>query len=131
MPPGKWSKRESKENWVSGPLIAVAEPLADVKQRTTYFQSIPVPEPAVGVPLNPTSRGSGYSTPSRGVGSGYQTPKEMNEDKWRAEAEQVAKPGKVEMRDMYKELGGRKSKGKAKLGMAGGIRDKGGWTEED
>jgi hypothetical protein len=51
----------------------------------------------------------------------------LKEEKWRLEAEAAAKPGKVEMRGMYKELGGRKSKGKVKLGGAGGIRDKGGW----
>lgn len=31
---------------------------------------------------------------------------------------------------MYKELGGRKSRGKTKLGSSG-VRDKGGWGEED
>jgi len=110
LPPGKWTKRESKQNW-----------------RTMYLQTIPTREPTVG-PLNPTSRGSGYSSPSRG--SGYQTPKEVNEEKWHAEA-QLSKPGKVEMRDMYKEMGGRKSKGKTKLGMAGGARDKGGWADDE
>jgi len=30
------------------------------------------------------------------------------------------------MREMYKELGGRKSKSKAKVGAAGRVRDKGG-----
>jgi hypothetical protein len=92
-----------------------------------YLQSIPAREPAVG-PLNPTSRGSGYSSPSRA--SGHQTPKEANEEKWRAEAE-LSRPGKGEMRDMYKEMGGRKSRGKTKLGMAGSVRDKGGWPVDD
>jgi hypothetical protein len=32
------------------------------------------------------------------------------------------------MRGMYKELNGRKSKAKGKLGGTVGIRDKGGWT---
>jgi hypothetical protein len=32
------------------------------------------------------------------------------------------------MREMYKELNGRKSKAKGKLGGTTGIRDKGGWT---
>jgi len=71
--------------------------------------------------------GSGYSTPSK---SGYQTPRELKEEKWRAEAEGTAKPGKLEMREMYKELGGRKSKGKGKFGNGtAGIRDKGGWND--
>lgn len=92
-----------------------------------YLQSVPSREPAVGQ-LNPMSRGSGYSTPSRG--DGYQTPKEANEEKWRVEAE-LSRPGKAEMRDMYKDMGGRKSKGKNKFGIAGGVRDKGGWGAED
>ena len=87
-------------------------------------------EQPVSGPVNPTSRGSGYSTPARTAGSGYQTPKEINEEKWRVEAE-FLKPTKLEMRDMYKELGGRKSKAKSKFGMAGGIRDKGGWAVDD
>ena len=32
------------------------------------------------------------------------------------------------MREMYKELGGRKARAKTKLGSSG-IRDKGGWNE--
>ena len=88
---------------------------------------MPARESAIG-PLNPTSRGSGYSSPSRG--SGHQTPKEANEEKWRAEAE-MSRLGKGEMRDMYKEMGGRKSKAKTKLGMAGGMRDRGGWASDD
>lgn len=71
------------------------------------------------------SRGSGYSSPL----SGYQTPREIKEEQWKQEAEAAAKPGKVEMRGMYKELGGRKSRGKTKLGSSG-IRDKGGWVDE-
>jgi len=120
LPPGKWTKRESKQNW-----------------RTTYIQSIPTRDGPPAGPLNPSSRnGSGYSSPRSGLGSGYQTPsisvKEANEEKWRAEAESLAKPGKGEMRDMYKEMGGRKSKGKTKLGGGSvGIRDRGVmWGEE-
>jgi hypothetical protein len=33
------------------------------------------------------------------------------------------------MREMYKELGGRKARSKAKLGSAGQNRDKGGWAD--
>lgn len=75
---------------------------------------------------------SGYVSPSQSnnySASGYQTPRELKEEKWRQEAEQAAKPGKVEMRGIYKELGGRKSKTKTKLGSSGGVRDKGGWAE--
>jgi len=61
--------------------------------------------------------------------SGYQTPREIREEQWRAEAE-ATKPGKLEMREMYKELGGRKAKSKAKFGSPG-IRDKGGWAAND
>jgi len=68
--------------------------------------------------------GSGYASPSL---SGYQTPRELKEEQWKLEA-QATKPGKVEMREMYKELGGRKARGKTKLGSSG-IRDKGGWDE--
>ena len=76
-------------------------------------------------PQNSTSRRSGYSSPRV---SGYQTPKEANEEKWRADAE-LSRPGKIEMREMYKEMGGRKSRGKTKLGMGGGGRDRGGWAD--
>jgi hypothetical protein len=43
----------------------------------------------------------------------------------------MSRLGKGEMRDMYKEMGGRKSKAKTKLGMAGGMRDRGGWASDD
>lgn len=33
------------------------------------------------------------------------------------------------MREMYKEMGGRKARGKTKLGMGGGGRDRGGWVD--
>jgi len=110
LPPGKWTKRESKQNW-----------------RHTYAQTIPNREPPPLGPLNPSSRrGSGYSTPS-----GYITPKEMREEKWAAEADAVSRPDKVEMRELYKDLGGRKSKQKAKLGSMGGARNKGGLGDEN
>ena len=57
--------------------------------------------------------------------TGQQTPREMREEKWKQEAE-VTRPGKLEMRAKYKELGGRKARGKGKVGGGGG-RDKGGW----
>ncbi|KAI0761186.1 hypothetical protein BD413DRAFT_249194 [Trametes elegans] len=82
LPPGKWTKRESKQNW-----------------RTIYLGSVPN-RPA------PTLSRSGYDSPR----SGQQTPREIREEKWRQEAEAVGKPSKVEMREMYKELGGRKAR---------------------
>lgn len=104
LPPGKWTKRESKQNW-----------------RVTHLKFGGDRSPT----FNSFSRGSEYSSPSM---SGYQTPRELKEEQWRQEA-QIAKPNKLEMRTMYKELGGRKSRGKTKLGSSG-IRDKGGWADE-
>ena len=60
--------------------------------------------------------------------SGYQTPREIKEEQWKLESEAISKPGKLEMREMYKELGGRKARTKTKLGSTG-IRDKGGWDD--
>ncbi|KDQ54996.1 hypothetical protein JAAARDRAFT_693656 [Jaapia argillacea MUCL 33604] len=105
LPPGKWTKRESKQNW-----------------RMTYMQTIPHRSP----PSGSHSRGSGYSTPS-----GYQTPKEVREERWRTEEETSSRPSKQEMRGMYKELGGRKAKTKNKLGSTGRGRDKGGLGSDD
>ncbi|KIJ60098.1 hypothetical protein HYDPIDRAFT_99291, partial [Hydnomerulius pinastri MD-312] len=108
LPPGKWTRRESKQNW-----------------RLTFLTTTANRSP----PSSPIrSRGSGRTSPSR---SGYQTPKEINEEKWRAEETAQGRPGKNEMREMYKELGGRKSRGKTKLGSAGGYRDRTGWFEGD
>jgi hypothetical protein len=76
-------------------------------------------------PLGPVQSRSGHTSPPA---SGHQTPREIREERWRLEAEAVEKPGKIEMREMYKELNGRKSKAKGKLGGTVGIRDKGGWT---
>ena len=83
-------------------------------QRILYAQSIPARE----------SVGSGYTTSN--TRSGYQSPREIKEEQWRGEAQAVSRPSKGDMREMYKELGGRKSKGKAKVGGTGRIRDKGG-----
>ncbi|KAG6879017.1 hypothetical protein C0992_005844 [Termitomyces sp. T32_za158] len=105
LPPGKWTKRESKQDW-----------------RVIHLRSRGDRSPK----LAPFSRGSGYSSPV--LKSGYQTPRELKEEQWRLEAEIAAKPGKIEMREMYKELGGRKSKSKSKFG-APGTRDRGGWEE--
>ena len=89
-----------------------------------YAQFVLSRSPPLG-PVRPYSRSSGYSTPTA---SGHQTPREQREERWRLEAEAVDKPGKLEMREMYKELGGRKAKTKSKIGGATS-RDKGGWVE--
>lgn len=52
----------------------------------------------------------------------------MREQKWAEENTAVEKPSKVEMRGVYKELGGRKAKSKGKVGAQGGARDRGGWA---
>ncbi|KAG6874157.1 hypothetical protein C0995_005575 [Termitomyces sp. Mi166 len=105
LPPGKWTKRESKQDW----RVIHLRSKNDRSPKSTSF-----------------SRGSGYSSPVSK--SGYQTPREIKEEQWRLEAEAAAKPGKIEMREIYKELGGRKSKSKSKFG-APGTRDRGGWEE--
>lgn len=62
--------------------------------------------------------------------SGYQTPREIREEQWKVEND--SRPGKLEMREMYKELGGRKSRTKPKFGSATVVtRDKGGWQFSD
>jgi hypothetical protein len=76
--------------------------------------------------VNGLSRGSGYASP---LPSGAQTPRELKEEKWRLEAEATSAPGKIEMRGIYKELGGRKSRTKNKFGATAGVRDKGGWGD--
>ncbi|KAH7926224.1 hypothetical protein BV22DRAFT_1087603 [Leucogyrophana mollusca] len=106
LPPGKWTRRESKQNW-----------------RLTYIQSTA----SRSAPTSGIHSRSGRTSPSY---SGYQTPKEINEERWKQEEIASSRPGKVEMREMYKELGGRKSRGKTKLGSSG-IRDRTGWGDGD
>ncbi|KAI5885224.1 hypothetical protein EV122DRAFT_211457 [Schizophyllum commune] len=103
LPSGKWTKRESKQNW-----------------RLTYLKSENHAPEGTSFTLS-----SGYASPM----TGQQTPREMREEKWKQEAE-VTRPGKLEMRAKYKELGGRKARGKGKVGGGGG-RDKGGWDAGD
>ncbi|KAI0932921.1 hypothetical protein AcW1_000104 [Taiwanofungus camphoratus] len=107
LPPGKWTKRESKQSW-----------------RTTYLQTVATRSPPLG-PFNANSRSNRSSLP----GSGYQTPREVKEEQWRLEAEEAQRLSKVEMREMYKELGGRKPRNKAKVGAPGRPRDRGGWAD--
>ncbi len=72
-----------------------------------------------------------FSRSSSAYNSGYQTPREIKEDQWRVDNAVAAKPNKVEMREMYKEMGGRKARSKAKLGSTGPTRDKGGWGQDE
>ncbi|EMD41520.1 hypothetical protein CERSUDRAFT_110071 [Gelatoporia subvermispora B] len=104
---GKWTKRESKQNW-----------------RTTYLQT--VSERDRDSTLGPLYPSSGRASPASG--SGTHTPKEMREEQWRADAE-APRPSKVEMRALYKELNGRKPRDKKKTGSALGARDRGGWAD--
>ena len=102
---------------------AHSSPTLNLFQRQVYLKSRAERSPTSAS----FSRGSsGYASPS--LSTGYQTPRELKEEQWKLEA-QVGKPGKVEMREMYKELGGRKARAKTKLGSSG-IRDKGGWIED-
>ncbi|KAF8330330.1 uncharacterized protein EI90DRAFT_3060317 [Cantharellus anzutake] len=102
LPTGKWTRRESKENW-----------------RKTYFQTL-----RHSAELDGNTSRYGYATPQYS-GSGHATPKEMREERW---AQENSGPngtglGKIEMREMYKSLGGRMAKSKNR----GSGRDRGGW----
>lgn len=110
LPAGKWTRRESKQNW-----------------RATYLEMRKKDEREQGSAYLGYRSSGGYSGARSGAASGYQTPREIKEEQWKQEAEST-KPGKLEMREMYKELGGRKSKGKAKYTAGANSRDRGGWT---
>ena len=92
-------------------------------QRTTYLQTVSVRD---SDKLGPVYHSySGRSTPR----SGAQTPREIREERWRQEADGETRPSKVEMREMYKELKGRKARGKFNVGAGSGMRDRGGWAD--
>jgi len=117
LPPGKWTRRESKQNWR---LTFMKEGLQRSREQGLVLgQTVFVPPARTSRPNSPYF--SGGSNPS----SGYATPREAREEQWRLEAEGTLKPSKIEMREMYKELGGRKSRGKGKFGPSAGIRNKG------
>jgi len=107
LPPGKWTRRESRQNW-----------------RTTYIDGRRRAEKEESLPS-----GGGYylSSTRSGTTSGWQTPREVREERWRTEAEATT-PTKSDMREMYKELGGRKPKTKSKYQTSNSSRDKGGWS---
>ncbi|EJD55103.1 hypothetical protein AURDEDRAFT_109569 [Auricularia subglabra TFB-10046 SS5] len=100
MPQGKWTRRESKQNWRQT-LMKALNKRADS------------PPPAYS-----SRRGSP-------PGSGYQTPKEVREERWKTENDATASPSKLEMREIYKSMDGRKARGKGKISNK--TRDRGGW----
>lgn len=102
LPPGKWTRRESKQNW-----------------RVIHLKSLHERSP----PPTPFSRSSSA------YNSGYQTPREIKEEQWRSETQALSRSSKLEMRERYKELAGRKARSKPKLGSFGQSRDKGGWVD--
>ena len=80
--------------------------------------------------LNASSR-YGYDTPPASS-TGYSTPRDIREERWAQEnggTDGIS--SKSEMREMYKELGGRKAKSKNKVGSGGETRDRGGWNGAD
>lgn len=125
LPTGKWTRKESKENWVCTSIFLLRIHITHIAiyQRKNYMRTARTLSES---DYNSTSR-YGYSTPSA-LSSGYSIPRSIREEKWASEAMDVAS-NKVEMRGMYKELGGRKARGKTKVGMGGGAgaRDRGGW----
>lgn len=104
-PQGKWTKAESKKNW-RRQYMSSARTFAENDPKTSIY---------------------GYSTSA--PGSGYTTPREVREDRWAVENSgvDVNTMSKLEMREMYKANAGRKARGKNKVGMGGGSRDKGGF----
>lgn len=113
LPVGKWTKRESKKDWRAEYLQTRQQRYKEESSAHlgAYSLSRPVSRPATR-PHSPT------------LGSGYQTPREIKEEQWRLEGEAIAKPPKLAMREHYKDMGGRKARGKNKLGMQGGMRDR-------
>ncbi|QRV76832.1 F-box-like protein [Ceratobasidium sp. AG-Ba] len=102
LPTGKWTRRESKQDW-----------------RVTYLK----------IQRRSDYDGPRMAADADALSSGYVTPREMREAQWASEAAAAANPklGKVEARSIYKELGGRKAKTKNKFGAE--TRDRGGWDD--
>ncbi|KAL5478814.1 hypothetical protein ACEPAI_2091 [Sanghuangporus weigelae] len=137
LPPGKWTRRESKQNW----RITYMQSSAQRHEEDAGRSYTP---PRYSRPASPFNNSLSFanimsaassdggqphysSRVSNGANSGYVTPKEAREEQWKTEAEDKEKVTKNEMREMYKELGGRKPRTKAKFG--GAVRDKGGWDK--
>ncbi|CEL58348.1 hypothetical protein RSOLAG1IB_03094 [Rhizoctonia solani AG-1 IB] len=101
LPAGKWTRRESKQDW-----------------RVTYLR----------IQRTSDYNGPRIASDADALSSGYVTPKEMREAQWASEAAAAnSRPNKVEARAMYKDLGGRKFRGKNKFG--GETRDRTGWVD--
>ncbi|KAG9045430.1 hypothetical protein FS837_006311 [Tulasnella sp. UAMH 9824] len=118
LPAGKWTRRESKQNWRVTYLDLRKK---DAQEGKDFFQRTGFSTPGGFGGGGGGGGGGGSRT------TGYQTPREMREERWRQEADET-RPGKLEMREMYKELGGRKSKTKSKYQTGASARDRGGWT---
>ncbi|KAI5122662.1 hypothetical protein M0805_007922 [Coniferiporia weirii] len=125
LPPGKWTRRESKQNWRHTFLQTVSQRERDLAG-TAYVTPARSSRPASPF-SNTLSFANIMSSGDSRPGSGYVTPREAREEAWRQAAEKSEKINKVEMREMYKELNGRKARGKGKFG--GAVRDKGGWAD--
>ncbi|KAG8979801.1 hypothetical protein FRB90_007911 [Tulasnella sp. 427] len=117
LPAGKWTRRESKQNWR---VTFLELRKKDAQEGRDFFQRTGFSTPGYG-----GGGGGGGGGGSRSTG--YQTPREIREEKWKQEADE-SRPGKLEMREMYKELGGRKSKTKSKYQTGASSRDRGGWS---
>ncbi|KZT61843.1 hypothetical protein CALCODRAFT_490758 [Calocera cornea HHB12733] len=114
-----WTKRESKQNWRREYALLLA------RQRDEPPPSLP---PFSRGSSRPSSR-AGERSP--GSASGYHTPKEAKEEIWALEAQTRERPNKVEMREAYKELGGRKARTKGSGGWEkGAIRNRTAYGEE-
>jgi len=94
---------------------------SQLEQRVIHLKSLRERSP----PSTPFSRSSSA------YNSGYHTPREIKEHQWRMEAQAVSRSSKLDMRQRYKELGGRKARSKPKLGSSGQNRDRGGWTDTE
>ncbi|KAG9086834.1 hypothetical protein FRC07_012973 [Ceratobasidium sp. 392] len=98
LPNGKWTRRESKQDW-----------------RVTYLK----------IQRRSDYDGPRMAADADALSSGYVTPREVREAQWASDAAAAnAKLGRLEARSIYKQQGGRKSKTKSKFGET---RDRGGW----
>ncbi|EIW68144.1 hypothetical protein TREMEDRAFT_69593 [Tremella mesenterica DSM 1558] len=107
----QWSKTESKKSWKTQFRMTFQRPDNDDSLKVDFSFS----RNSSGA-SSPGYHGHGYS----GLGSG-------NKERWVEENEEMSNTArKVLARERYKEMRGRKSKEKRKMGGELGIRDKGG-----
>jgi len=124
LPVGKWTKRESKRDWRTE--LIKARRIRDKEQSHTPLKGFN------SRPRTPAIR-SGTSTPLDSDmyhRDGHLTPREAKEEEWARQEQQTVTPDKVTSRAWYKEVGGKRVK-KTKAGMAGGMRDRTAWEEEE